>query len=72
VRRKEARKQKAKSLVETNKELGKRQLVDTTISEGNPEDFLGSDKKRKIEVNMVDNNAQLQEMVLDDQHRLRQ
>jgi hypothetical protein len=72
VRRKEARKQKAKSLVETNKELGKRQLVDATISEGNPEDFLGSDKKRKIEVDMVDNNAQLQEMVLDDQHRLQQ
>jgi hypothetical protein len=72
VRRKGARKQKAKSLVETNKELGKRQLVDATISEGNPEDFLGSDKKRKIEVDMVDNNAQLQEMVLDDQHRLQQ
>jgi hypothetical protein len=59
-------------LVETNKELGKRQLVDATISEGNPEDFIGSDKKRKIEVDMVDNNAQLQEMVLDDQHRLQQ
>jgi hypothetical protein len=59
-------------LVETNKELGKRQLVDATISEVNPENFIGSDKKRKIEVDMVDNNAQLQEMVLDDQHRLQQ
>jgi hypothetical protein len=72
VRQKGVRKQKEKSLVAADKELGKRQLVDVTISEGNPEDFLGSDKKRKQDVDMVDINAQLQEVVLDDQHRLQQ
>jgi hypothetical protein len=72
VRQKGVRKQKEKSLLAADKELGKRQLVDVTISEGNPEDFLGSDKKRKQDVDMVDSNAQLQEVVLDDQHRLQQ
>ncbi|GAU49029.1 hypothetical protein TSUD_406820 [Trifolium subterraneum] len=70
VRQKTSRKAKISATNCVEQELGKRQLVEVTISEGNFADILGTDKKRRQDVVMVDNDAQTQEVVLDDQHRL--
>lgn len=52
------------------KELGKRQLVDVTISEGDPMDLCGGEYKRRLTVETK--SLQSPEGVLDDQHLLPQ
>lgn len=54
----------------TSKSLGKRQLVDVLISEGNPEDFKFKEKKRQFVA--MDIEKPEPEVVLEDQHRLKQ
>jgi hypothetical protein len=53
-------------------ELGKRQLIDVVISEGKYEDLMGSEKKRRQDIVMVDSETNEPEVVLEDQHRLAQ
>lgn len=52
------------------KELGKRQLVEVTISQGDPMDLCREEQKRRLTVDTV--SMQLPEGVLDDQHLLPQ
>lgn len=49
-------------------ELGKRQLVEVVISEGNLEDIRGDYKKIKGDVDKVDSNDKNEEVVLAAQH----
>jgi hypothetical protein len=52
--------------------LGKRQLVEVVVSEGNPEDILGGEKKRRQDIVMEDIATTEPEVVLENQHRLAQ
>lgn len=69
VRQTNSRKQKpSKEQKVLAKETGKRQLVEVQISEGNIEDVMGGEKKRRHDVEMIDSSSQKVEVVLDDQH----
>jgi hypothetical protein len=72
VRQKAGTRKKGKKAAKKEIELGKRQLVDVVISEGNPEDIIGGEKKRRQDIVMVDIATFEPEVVLDDQRRLAQ
>jgi hypothetical protein len=66
-----ARKKSSESM-QKEIELGKRQLVEVVVSEGNPEDILGGEKKRRQDIVMEDIATTEPEVVLENQHRLAQ
>jgi interleukin-1 receptor-associated kinase 1 len=72
VRQKSNKPVKAQNTNKLIKELGKRQLVEVTISEGTIDQVRGGDKKLKGDVVMEDCDKDAGKVVLDDQHRLEQ
>jgi hypothetical protein len=72
VRQKSGTRCKGKKAELKEIELGKRHLVDVVISEGKPEELLGSEKKRRQDIVMEDIATNEPEVVLEDQHRLAQ
>ncbi|CAJ2638125.1 unnamed protein product [Trifolium pratense] len=78
TRKKAGPSKKGKKTTKKEIELGKRQLVEVMVSEGNPEDLVGGGKKRRQDIVMEDVNATVTvtatepEVVLENQHRLDQ
>jgi hypothetical protein len=72
VRHKDGAQKKGKKNMFKEPGMGKRQLIDVVISEGKYEDLMGSEKKRRQDIVMVDSETNEPEVVLEDQHRLAQ
>jgi hypothetical protein len=72
TRKKSGARKKCSKPTQKEIELGKRQLVEVVVSEGNPEDILGGEKKRRQDIVMEDIATTEPEVVLENQHRLAQ